>query len=65
MGAVIALAVYGIQWWLSPLYLKKFRSGPVEYLLRIWTYLFWKGQPRKKNRKHQNLRESAIGINGS
>lgn len=59
IGAIIALAVYGTQLWLSPLYLKKFSSGPVEYLLRIWTYLSWKGQPRKKKRSNTNLQDSA------
>lgn len=59
IGAVIALAVYGTQLWFSPLYLKKFSSGPVEYLLRIWTYLSWKGQPRKKKRSNTNLQDSA------
>ncbi|WP_260865733.1 DUF418 domain-containing protein [Paenibacillus xylanexedens] len=48
VGVLIALAVYGLQLWISPLYLKRFRSGPVEHILRIWTYLSWKGQPRKK-----------------
>ncbi|CAI6048507.1 hypothetical protein PAECIP112173_01296 [Paenibacillus sp. JJ-100] len=64
LGAVIAIAVYSIQLWLSPLYLKKFRNGPVEYLLRIWTYLSWKGQPRTKKRKHQSLEDNVSGING-
>ncbi|MFC9708864.1 DUF418 domain-containing protein [Paenibacillus sp. NPDC056933] len=59
IGAIIALAVYGTQLWLSPLYLKKFSSGPVEYLLRIWTYLSWKGQPRQKKRSNTNLQDSA------
>ncbi|QOS79107.1 DUF418 domain-containing protein [Paenibacillus sp. JNUCC31] len=59
IGAIIALAVYGTQLWLSPLYLKKFSSGPVEYLLRIWTYLSWKGQPRQKNRSNTKLQDSA------
>lgn len=53
VGALIALAVYCIQLWLSPVYLKKFSSGPVEYVLRIWTYLSWRGQPRKKKRKQR------------
>ncbi|MCW3790270.1 DUF418 domain-containing protein [Paenibacillus sp. LS1] len=63
IGAIIALAVYGIQLWLSPLYLKKFSNGPVEYVLRIWTYLSWKGQPRKKKRSNTNLHENAPGVN--
>ncbi|OWA33683.1 hypothetical protein B9G55_20290 [Saccharibacillus sp. O16] len=48
VGAMIVLGVYAVQLWLSPLYLKKFRTGPVEKLLRIGTYLSFKGQPRKK-----------------
>ncbi|MFL0374401.1 DUF418 domain-containing protein [Paenibacillus amylolyticus] len=62
IGAIIALAVYGIQLWLSPLYLKKFSNGPVEYLLRIWTYLSWKGQPRKKKRSNLTTNENAPGV---
>lgn len=62
IGAIIALAVYGIQLWLSPLYLKKFSTGPVEYLLRIWTYLSWKGQPRKKKRSNLSSHENAPGV---
>ncbi|WP_145147900.1 DUF418 domain-containing protein [Paenibacillus xylanexedens] len=62
IGAIIALAVYGIQLWLSPLYLKKFSNGPVEYVLRIWTYLSWKGQPRMKKRSNTNLHENAPGV---
>ncbi|WP_440119586.1 DUF418 domain-containing protein [Paenibacillus sp. QZ-Y1] len=62
IGTVIALAVYIIQLWLSPLYLKKFRNGPVEYVLRIWTYLSWKGQPRKKKRSNPTVQESAPGV---
>ncbi|GAS81889.1 DUF418 domain-containing protein [Paenibacillus amylolyticus] len=62
IGAIIALAVYGIQLWLSPLYLKKFSTGPVEYVLRIWTYLSWKGQPRKKKRLNSNVQENAPGV---
>lgn len=62
VGTVIALAVYGIQLWLSPIYLKKFRCGPVEQLLRIWTYLSWRGQPRKKRIAHQISGESTPGV---
>ncbi|WP_145326104.1 DUF418 domain-containing protein [Paenibacillus xylanexedens] len=62
IGAIVALAVYGIQLWLSPLYLKKFSNGPVEYVLRIWTYLSWKGQPRKKKKQSPTLPENASGV---
>lgn len=63
IGAVIALAVYGFQLWFSPLYLKKFSNGPFEHVLRIWTYLSWKGQPKKKRRTQQMTTENAPGVN--
>jgi len=47
-GVIIALSVYGIQLLFSHLYLKKFSSGPVEYVLRIGTYMSLRGKPRKK-----------------
>lgn len=62
IGALIAIAVYGIQLWLSPLYLKKFSHGPVEFLLRIWTYLSWNGQPRKKKISNIATHENAPNI---
>ncbi len=61
-GTAIVLAVYAVQLWLSPLYLNVFRTGPVEKLLRIGTYLHWKGQPRKsraaRKREVQEMRVS-------
>ncbi|MGG4483124.1 DUF418 domain-containing protein [Paenibacillus illinoisensis] len=57
VGALMAVAVYCIQLWLSPIYLKMFRSGPLEYILRIWTYLSWRGQPKKKRQKPRNTLE--------
>ncbi len=63
VGAVIAVAVYAFQLWISPIYLKKFRSGPVEHALRIWVYLSWRGQPRKKKMVHQNSGESTPSVN--
>ncbi|GIP23107.1 DUF418 domain-containing protein [Paenibacillus sp. J22TS3] len=58
IGALIAIAVYCTQLWLSPIYLKKFSRGPIEHVIRIWTYLSWRGQPKKKRRKPQNALES-------
>ncbi|NGZ75583.1 DUF418 domain-containing protein [Saccharibacillus alkalitolerans] len=60
-GAVLVLAVYAAQLWLSPLYLKKFRTGPVEKILRVWTYLSWKGQPRKR-RKPRASADGALKV---
>ncbi|WP_454191071.1 DUF418 domain-containing protein [Paenibacillus sp. Marseille-Q7038] len=63
VGAVIAVAIYGFQLWISPIYLKKFRSGPVEHVLRIWVYLSWRGQPRKKRIAHQTSGENTPSVN--
>ncbi|WP_260985437.1 DUF418 domain-containing protein [Paenibacillus xylanexedens] len=63
VGALIALAVYGLQLWISPLYLKRFRSGPVEHILRIWTYLSWKGQPRKQKSSEHLTSDNSTGMN--
>ncbi|MEJ8302461.1 DUF418 domain-containing protein [Saccharibacillus sacchari] len=54
-GTLIVLTVYAAQLWLSLLYLKRFRNGPVEKVLRIWTYLSWKGRPRKPVRVAEPL----------
>ncbi|WP_419095294.1 DUF418 domain-containing protein [Ureibacillus endophyticus] len=31
---------------LSTLYLKKFKRGPLEVLLRMWTNFSWSGRPK-------------------
>ena len=43
---LIVFAVWIFQLWYSPLWLKRFRFGPVEWLWRSLTY--WKLQPMKK-----------------
>ena len=44
MGIVVA--VVGFQLWFSPLWLQKYRFGPVEWLWRSLTY--WKRQPMRR-----------------
>ncbi len=51
MGTVIALGIYMLQWLLSPIYLRHYRYGPVEKLLRMWTNLSVSGQPRAASPK--------------
>ncbi|WP_409346255.1 DUF418 domain-containing protein [Paenibacillus sp. MBLB4367] len=46
-GCGAALAVYVIQLLASPLYLTRFRSGPLERLLRMWTYFSFTGKPKR------------------
>ncbi|GAB6419771.1 DUF418 domain-containing protein [Bacillus luti] len=38
----VALIIYSIQCFISSLYLKKYKYGPLEKLLRKWTYWSWK-----------------------
>ncbi|MGH1035988.1 hypothetical protein TUN_33010 [Bacillus sp. M21] len=38
----VVLAIFSIQCLVSSLYLKKFNYGPLENLLRRWTYWYWK-----------------------
>ncbi|WP_242270514.1 DUF418 domain-containing protein [Bacillus cereus group sp. BfR-BA-01425] len=38
----VAFIIYSIQCFISSLYLKKFKYGPLEKLLRKWTYWSWK-----------------------
>ncbi|WP_369801993.1 DUF418 domain-containing protein [Oceanobacillus sp. Castelsardo] len=47
-GIILAIFIYGIQVILSHYYLKKWRLGPFEKILRIGTYLSWKGNPKRK-----------------
>ncbi len=47
-GCGLALVIYVIQLFVSPLYLKQFRYGPVERLLRMWTNFSWSGSPKPK-----------------
>lgn len=45
-GIGIGLAVYALQLLGSAWYAKRFRIGPVERLLRVWTYWNWRGKPK-------------------
>ncbi|MFF2889717.1 DUF418 domain-containing protein [Paenibacillus sp. NPDC057967] len=47
-GVGIGIAIYTLQLLGSALYLKRFRIGPVEWLLRIWTYWSWNGKPKQR-----------------
>ncbi|REK74302.1 DUF418 domain-containing protein [Paenibacillus paeoniae] len=47
-GIGIGIAVYIVQWLGSALYLKRFRIGPVESLLRMGTYWSWKGKLKQR-----------------
>lgn len=47
-GILLAIAIYGIQVITSHFYLKVWKVGPFEKLMRIGTYLKWSGNTKKK-----------------
>lgn len=49
LGVVLAISTFVIQVGLSHYYLKVFKQGPLEYLLRIGTYLSLSGKPKQTN----------------
>ncbi len=49
IGCLAAIAFFMVQAWASGLYLRKFRSGPAEKLLRSW---IWLGKREKTKRDH-------------
>lgn len=44
VGIMFGLIVYILQCYISTIYLKTFKRGPVETLLRIWTNFSWNGK---------------------
>lgn len=47
-GIMLALVIYAAQVAVSYLYLKKYKRGPLEILLRMWTNFSWNGQIKEK-----------------
>ncbi|MGE8037431.1 DUF418 domain-containing protein [Lysinibacillus sp. NPDC093692] len=43
-GMLFGIVLYSFQCIFSIVYLKKFKRGPIESILRIWTNLSWNGQ---------------------
>ncbi|MDQ0228051.1 DUF418 domain-containing protein [Metabacillus niabensis] len=50
IGIFLSLIIYMLQMVGSYVYLKKFKMGPLEKLLRIFTYFSWKGTQKVKNK---------------
>ncbi|ASJ52497.1 hypothetical protein BP422_02405 [Brevibacillus formosus] len=50
-GCGLAIGIYVAQLFLSPMYLKRFRYGPVERLLRMWTNFSISGQTKQRPEK--------------
>ena len=49
-GLILALFIYGLQVVFSHYYLKLFKTGPFEKLIRIGTYWSWTATPRQKEK---------------
>lgn len=47
-GILFGLAVYSLQCIGSTIYLKKFKRGPLELILRMWTNFSWSGKAKVK-----------------
>ncbi|NMO94455.1 DUF418 domain-containing protein [Paenibacillus lemnae] len=55
-GVLLTLVIYALQAALSLWTLKRFRCGPLEKLLRIFTYWSWSGRPGSPNMKSPSSR---------
>ncbi|WP_236575836.1 MULTISPECIES: DUF418 domain-containing protein [Paenibacillus] len=47
-GCALSLVIYGVQLFASGWYMNRFKSGPVERVLRMWTYFSWDGKAKRK-----------------
>jgi uncharacterized protein len=47
-GIVLGVVIFALQCVFSTLYMKRFKRGPVETLLRMWTNWSWSGRTRMK-----------------
>ncbi|WP_199690214.1 MULTISPECIES: DUF418 domain-containing protein [Clostridia] len=48
-GVGLSIVIFAIQMMVSFYYIKRFRSGPFEKMMRIWTYLSWSGRLKVKH----------------
>ncbi|NGP46343.1 DUF418 domain-containing protein [Bacillaceae bacterium SIJ1] len=47
-GILLGVGIFIVQSVVSHFYLTVFRHGPLEFILRVWTYLSWKGRSKSK-----------------
>lgn len=47
---ILGLIIFAMQCLISTLYLKKFRRGPLEIIMRIWTNFSWNGSVKKRRK---------------
>ncbi|MBK3496030.1 DUF418 domain-containing protein [Viridibacillus sp. YIM B01967] len=48
--SLFGIVLYSLQCIFSIVYLKKFKRGPIENILRIWTNWSWNGQIKIKHK---------------
>ncbi|WP_026801982.1 DUF418 domain-containing protein [Pontibacillus halophilus] len=48
-GVGISFLLFALQWGGSLLYSQYFRTGPLEWVIRVFTYLKWSGKPTSRN----------------
>ncbi|QBK24462.1 DUF418 domain-containing protein [Ureibacillus thermophilus] len=63
-GIILAVVIFRCQAFISRLYLKKWKIGPFEKLMRIGTYLSWNGKVKPNTKKVENF-DRNIGISSS
>lgn len=52
-GVLLGIAIFGLQVVGSTYYLKHFRTGPLEKMCRVWTYLSFSGRAKIRIRKEK------------
>jgi uncharacterized protein len=60
-GIFVCIGIYGIQLIGSYMYVQKFKTGPVEKLLRIWTNFSWSGKPKEKKALPREVNHPFVG----
>lgn len=50
-GILFGIVLYSLQCITSTIYLKKFKRGPLEVILRMWTNFSWNGKAKEKKNK--------------
>ena len=59
---LLAIFIFGLQVVLSNYYLKLFKMGPFEKIMRMGTYLSWNGQPKKKRKKALKIKHGKVSV---
>lgn len=61
-GIGLSIAIYTLQLAFSSFYLKHFRIGPIERLLRIWTYWSWRGNAKSKRKRNTAQPDTKLSL---